>query len=192
MYNVYEIGTRPRNLSARSTKLCRELDEGLELWDLEQSVERAGWVLALVPNDAILRHHLADNCLSPRITLLDSGNKSLEVHQYWKAMSLEHPGFMHGALCIAAIKLALVQPNQAPELVERFMYPVIQAMAAIRRNLADPELALSDESLASVFNMVCSEEILALKASGFAWARRHTTRGSCNWLETHARTSRWS
>ncbi|KAM7208302.1 hypothetical protein V8F20_001280 [Naviculisporaceae sp. PSN 640] len=110
-------------------------------------------------------YHVADKCLSPRITLLDSGRKSLEVHQYWKTMSLEHPGFMHGVLCIAAVKLALLQPNQAPELVERFMYHRIQAMAAIRRNLADPELALSDESLASVFNMVCSEEILALEAS---------------------------
>lgn len=109
--------------------------------------------------------HIADNCLSPRIALLDSGSQSLEVHQYWKRMSLEHPGFMHGMLCIAAVKLALVQPTQAPELVERFMYHRIQAMAAIRRNLADPKLVLSDESLACVFNMVCTEEILALEAS---------------------------
>ncbi|KAM7220418.1 hypothetical protein V8F06_004197 [Rhypophila decipiens] len=109
-------------------------------------------------------YHVADNCLSPRICLLDSASQSLEVHQYWKTMSLDSPGFMHGILCIAAVKLALVQPTQAPELVKRFMYHRIQAMAAIRRNLADPKVALSDDSLASVFNMVCSEEILALES----------------------------
>ena len=109
--------------------------------------------------------HVANSFLAPRISLLDSGRQSLEAHQYWKKMSLEHPGFMHGVLGIGAVKLALVQPRPEPYLFERFMHHRIQAMAAIRRNLADSQMALSDENLATVFNLVVIEETLAIERS---------------------------
>ncbi|KAK3693123.1 hypothetical protein B0T22DRAFT_373786 [Podospora appendiculata] len=56
-------------------------------------------------------------------------------------------------------------------MADRFMHHRLLAIAAIQRALSShndssaPHTALSDESIATVFNLVCTEEILALHAS---------------------------
>src|SRR5207247_755090 len=49
-------------------------------------------------------------------------------------------------------------------MLKRFMHHRIKAIAAIHDELADPARAVSDENIATVFNLLCLEENLYMHA----------------------------
>ncbi|KAK0744378.1 hypothetical protein B0T21DRAFT_407487 [Apiosordaria backusii] len=93
-----------------------------------------------------------------------TGDQSPEAEKYWVTVSFGHSGFLHGVLCLSALQLAVAQPHQSPALLERFMHHRVQAISHIQSALADPTRALSDENIATVFQMLCIEENLFLYA----------------------------
>ncbi|KAK3332883.1 hypothetical protein B0T19DRAFT_483046 [Cercophora scortea] len=118
------------------------------------------------------QNHTATTSFPPRITLCTNDiQNALEVQDYWITASSSHAGFLHSILCLAALKLSLIHQHQSEAMADRFMHHRLQAMAAIQRALShnddlnNKHTALSDESIATVFNLVCTEEILALHAS---------------------------
>ncbi|KAK0710123.1 hypothetical protein B0T26DRAFT_861370 [Lasiosphaeria miniovina] len=97
--------------------------------------------------------------------LTSNGRQAVEVQKYWVTVSFYHSGFMHALLCLAALQLAIAEPHQSPFLVERFMHHRLEAISSVHRDLGDAERALSDENIATVFNLLCIEENLFLHAS---------------------------
>ncbi|KAK4666236.1 hypothetical protein QC763_405670 [Podospora pseudopauciseta] len=93
-----------------------------------------------------------------------TGDQSPEAEKYWVTVSFGNSGFLHGVLCLSALQLAMAQPHKSPTLLEQFMHHRIQAISHIQAALADPSRALSDENIATVFQMLCIEENLFLYA----------------------------
>ncbi|KAK3381075.1 hypothetical protein B0H63DRAFT_196116 [Podospora didyma] len=120
--------------------------------------------VALSPRDANLLGYFT-NTICPRLTPVTTSTQAAEVQKYWVTISFAHPGFMHAALCLAALQLAVAEPHQSPFLLERFMHHRVQAISSIQHDLDDSKRALSDENIATVFHMLCIEENLYLHAS---------------------------
>ncbi|KAK4159960.1 hypothetical protein QBC43DRAFT_326172 [Cladorrhinum sp. PSN259] len=101
--------------------------------------------------------------ISPTLTPLPASQSDL-TQKYWVTISFSHSGFMHSILCLASLQLAVAQPHQSTVLLERFMYHRLQAIQQIQSALADSNRAISDENIATVFQMLCIEENLFLHA----------------------------
>lgn len=79
--------------------------------------------------------------------------------------SFGHTGFLSGLLCLSALQMAVEYPKHASHLLERFMHHRVRTIEAVQRNLGDPREAVTDENIATVFNLLCIEENLYLHAA---------------------------
>ena len=86
-----------------------------------------------------------------------------KVQQDWLAPSFHQPAFMHAVLCLTALELSITHAHE-PRYQALALQHRVQAIAAVQRNLADPEKAVSNENIAAVFNLLCVEENLFLPA----------------------------
>ncbi|KAK4224018.1 hypothetical protein QBC38DRAFT_424312 [Podospora fimiseda] len=103
--------------------------------------------------------------INPTLTPLPPSQSDL-TQKLWVTISFSHRAFMHSTLCLASLQLAVAQPHQSPVLLERFMHHRVQTIKHIQSALSDPTTALSDENIATVFQMLCIEENLFLHADG--------------------------
>ncbi len=81
-------------------------------------------------------------------------------HANWISVSLRKPAFLHAMMCLTALQLILAQPNMQPSPVDLAAYHRVKAINAVREALADREQAVSDETIAAVFHLLCFEENL--------------------------------
>ena len=86
-----------------------------------------------------------------------------KVQQDWLAPSFHQPAFMHAILCLTAIELSIMHAHE-PRYQTMALHHKLLAIAAVQKNLGDPEKAVSDENIAAVFNLLCVEENLFLPA----------------------------
>lgn len=92
--------------------------------------------------------------------LLTPPTGSLEVEKYWFSASFRHSGFLSALLALSALQMAVEFPERSTSLLERFMHHRVGAIAAVHRDLQDNQRAMSDETIATVFNLLVTEENL--------------------------------
>ncbi|KAK5658075.1 hypothetical protein OQA88_2631 [Cercophora sp. LCS_1] len=103
-----------------------------------------------------------NSAISPRLT---PPTGSDEVEKYWLSVSLGHTGFLSGLLCLSALQMAVEYPQHASVLLQRFMHHRVRTIEAVQQDIADPQKAITNENIATVFNLLCIEENLYLHAS---------------------------
>ncbi|KAI5461581.1 hypothetical protein BGZ63DRAFT_386125 [Mariannaea sp. PMI_226] len=101
--------------------------------------------------------------IAPRITPLGGTLQPTVVQSQWLVPSFAHSAFMHAILCLTAVQLSISQPGNL-ENVQLAIFHRARAISMVQRNLQDPALALSDDNIAAVFNILCVEENLLLPA----------------------------
>ncbi|KAL7934933.1 hypothetical protein V8C35DRAFT_22652 [Trichoderma chlorosporum] len=117
-----------------------------------------------IPLDATVSNLLTYfiEAVSPGMTPITGKILATQVHQCWIQPSFSHSGFMHALLSLTALQLAAAQPHQIEYYSSLTLYHRARAIAAIQHNLTDMSLAISDENIAAVFNILCVEENMFL------------------------------
>lgn len=95
----------------------------------------------------------------------------MELQQNWLAPSLKNTAFAHSLLCLTALHMVYEHPETQLGSAGLAAYHRIKAISAVQSVLSDPEEAISDETIAAVFNLVCFEESLFNPAVSVAYLR---------------------
>ncbi|KAK4079687.1 transcriptional regulator family: Fungal Specific TF [Trichoderma harzianum] len=117
-----------------------------------------------VPLDASVGDLLAFfmDAISSEMTPITGKIRVSQIHRDWLQPSFSHPAFMHAILSLTALQLAAVQPQRRDHYSGLTLYHKGRAIIAVQHNLADSTLAISDENIAAVFNLLCVEENMFL------------------------------
>lgn len=106
------------------------------------------------------------------------------VQSQWLIPSFAHSAFMHAILCLTAVQRSISQPSN-PDHIQLAVFHRARAISMVQCNLQDPVLAISDENISAVFNLLCVEENLLLPA--FAPLSRTQLRGDMSRRLVHMR-----
>ncbi|KAF3075437.1 hypothetical protein CFAM422_002505 [Trichoderma lentiforme] len=117
-----------------------------------------------VPLDASVGDLLAFfmDAISSEMTPITGKIRVSQIHRDWLQPSFSHPAFMHAILSLTALQLAAVQPQRRDHYSGLTLHHRGRAINAVQHNLADSTLAISNENIAAVFNLLCVEENMFL------------------------------
>lgn len=102
------------------------------------------------------------DAISSEMTPITGKIRVDQINRDWLQPSFSHPAFMHAILSLTALQLAAVQPQRRDHYTGLTLHHRGRAITAVQHNLADSTLAISDENIAAVFNLLCVEENMFL------------------------------
>ncbi|KAF2835513.1 hypothetical protein M501DRAFT_998977 [Patellaria atrata CBS 101060] len=107
-------------------------------------------------NAEVIDHFLS--VISPNSIPLDIRHQSDLLRSGWLTLAFSSRAFMHSFLCGTAVHMCMLGRRSYYDI----MYHRAQAIAEIRANISNPELALDDANIGAVFGLLCVEESLPL------------------------------
>ncbi|KAL6691744.1 hypothetical protein J3F84DRAFT_397515 [Trichoderma pleuroticola] len=102
------------------------------------------------------------DAISSEMTPITGKIRVDQIHRDWLQPSFSHPAFIHAILSLTVLQLAAVQPQRRNHYSGLTLHHRGRAIIAVQHNLADLTVAISDENIAAVFNLLCVEESMFL------------------------------